>query len=49
VWIPSLIVHKVRKRLVVRKILIFEGETKSFHFARRKLLQIGGAAVRLTP
>jgi len=31
--------HKVRWRLVVRKILIFDGKTKSFHFARRKLLQ----------
>ena len=31
--------HKVRARLVVRKILIFDDKTKSFHFARRKLLQ----------
>ncbi len=30
---------KIRERLVVRKILIFDGKTKSFHFARRKLLQ----------
>ena len=36
---PQSSFHKVRERLVVRKILIFDDKTKSFHFARRKLLQ----------
>jgi len=41
--------HKVRQRLVVRKILIFDRETSLFTLPAESYCKIGRAAVRLTP